>query len=109
MLLTLTSVLFFSTGLHHWAADFLAQDDRRDEAIVLIDPDFLFLKIFEFPENTAPVLPGKPAAAKYGLGGQVRMCSSCSIYCLSHKASNFDLIFVATMTVIQQTSSWSSI
>eukprot|EP00580_Thalassiosira_gravida_P004176 CAMPEP_0201624518 /NCGR_PEP_ID=MMETSP0493-20130528/674_1 /ASSEMBLY_ACC=CAM_ASM_000838 /TAXON_ID=420259 /ORGANISM="Thalassiosira gravida, Strain GMp14c1" /LENGTH=570 /DNA_ID=CAMNT_0048094371 /DNA_START=36 /DNA_END=1748 /DNA_ORIENTATION=- len=57
-------------GLHHWGVAFFEQDDRRDEAIVLIDPDFLFLKKFEFPENTPPVLPGKPAAAKYGLGGQ---------------------------------------
>ena len=60
-------------GLHHWAVDFLAQDDRRDEAIVLIDPDFLLLNKFEFPEGTLPVLPGHPAAAKYGLGGQVRL------------------------------------
>ncbi|KAL7529336.1 hypothetical protein ACHAXR_002909, partial [Thalassiosira sp. AJA248-18] len=44
--------------------------DRRDEAIVLVDPDFLFLNKFEFPDKTPPVLPGKPAAAKYGLGGQ---------------------------------------
>ena len=47
------------------------QDDRDDEAIVLIDPDFLFLNKFELPKNAHPVLPGKPAAAKYGLGGQV--------------------------------------
>ena len=64
------------SGLHHWAESFLANDDRRDEAIVLIDPDFLFLNTFEFPENTPPVLPKKPAAAKYGLGGQVRTFSS---------------------------------
>jgi len=57
-------------GLHHWAVDFLAKDDRRNEAIVLIDPDFLFLNKFEFPAGNPPVLPGKPAAAKYGLGGQ---------------------------------------
>jgi hypothetical protein len=49
----------------------MAHDDRRDEAIVLIDPDFLFLNTFQFPKNTPPVLPGKPAGAKYGLGGQV--------------------------------------
>ncbi|KAL7545092.1 hypothetical protein ACHAWF_008450 [Thalassiosira exigua] len=59
-----------SPGLHHWAENFLAQDNRRDEAIVLIDPDFLFLKRFRFEESEPPVLPGKPAAAKYGLGGQ---------------------------------------
>lgn len=63
---------FYYSGLHHWAEHFLAHDDRRDEAIVLIDPDFLFLNTFQFPENTTPVLPGKPAGAKYGLGGQVR-------------------------------------
>ena len=37
----------------------------------MIDPDFLFLNRFELPKNAQPVLPGKPAAAKYGLGGQV--------------------------------------
>ena len=58
-------------GLHHWAEYFLKQDDRRDEAIVLIDPDFLFLNIFELPKGAPPVKPGMPAAAKYGLGGQV--------------------------------------
>ena len=63
-------------GLHHWAVEFLAHDERRDEAVVLIDPDFLFLNKFEFPRGGAPVLPGKPAAAKYGLGGQVRILFS---------------------------------
>jgi len=58
-------------GLHHWAENFFEQDDRRDEAIVLIDPDFLFLNKFELPDNTPPVLPGNPAAAKYGLGAQL--------------------------------------
>lgn len=69
----ITILSFVSTGLHHWIVNFLAQDDRRDEAIVLIDPDFLFMNKFEFPGKTPPVLPGKPVAAKYGLGGQVRM------------------------------------
>jgi hypothetical protein len=66
--------LFFQSisGLRHWIESFLEHDDRRDEAIVLIDPDFLFLNTFQFPENTPPVIPGKPAGAKYGLGGQVR-------------------------------------
>ena len=45
------------------------------EAIVLIDPDFLFLTQFQFPGGTPPVFPGKPAAAKYGLGGQVSNAS----------------------------------
>ncbi|ACI64739.1 predicted protein [Thalassiosira pseudonana CCMP1335] len=43
---------------------------RMDEAIVLVDPDFLFLNKFQFKEGVEPVMPGKPAAAKYGLGGQ---------------------------------------
>lgn len=62
-------------GLRHWADSFFAQDDRRDEAIVLIDPDFLFLNQFELPEekpDASIVMPGIPFAAKYGLGGQVR-------------------------------------
>ena len=49
--------------------DFFKNDDRRDEAIVLIDPDFLFLTRFDLGD--APLIePGRPAAAKYGLGGQ---------------------------------------
>lgn len=55
-------------GLNHWIRDFLNKDERRDEVVVLIDPDFLFLNKFELEER---VLPGKPAAAKYGLGAQV--------------------------------------
>ena len=56
-------------GLHHWiTTHFLDSDDRRDEVIVLIDPDFLFMNKFVLEER---VLPGKPAAAKYGLGAQV--------------------------------------
>jgi hypothetical protein len=74
--INISHLLSIISGLHHWAESFLANDDRRDEAIVLIDPDFLFLNTFEFPENTPPVLPKKPAAAKYGLGGQVRTFSS---------------------------------
>ena len=64
--------LQLAPGLRHWAKSFLAHDDRRDEAIVLIDPDFLFLNTFKLPPNSPPVIPGKPAGAKYGLGGQVR-------------------------------------
>ena len=55
-------------GLHHWIVNFLKSDVRRDEAVVLIDPDFLFLNKFEVKEL---VLPGKPAAAKYELGDEV--------------------------------------
>ena len=57
-------------GLHHWIVDYLRRDKIRDEAVVLIDPDFLFLNKLEVEEV---VLPGKPAAAKYGLGGQVSL------------------------------------
>jgi len=55
-------------GLNHWAQHFLRNDERRDESVVLIDPDFLFLNKLELDEI---VSPGKPAAAKYGLGAQV--------------------------------------
>ncbi|KAL7489499.1 hypothetical protein ACHAW6_016205 [Cyclotella cf. meneghiniana] len=54
-------------GLNHWAQHFLRNDQRRDESVVLIDPDFLFLNKFQLDHI---VSPGKPAAAKYGLGGQ---------------------------------------
>jgi len=64
-------------GLHHWVTNFLESDTRRNEAVVLIDPDFLFLSKFDVKE---PVLPGKPAAAKYGLGAQV----SIEEFCDSH-------------------------
>jgi len=50
-------------GLHHWIVDFLKKDDRRDETIILIDPDFLFLTTFDFPDGFR-VEPGKPAAAR---------------------------------------------
>jgi len=56
-------------GLHHWVLNFLDIDNRRDETIILNDPDFLFLTKFEFPDGVR-VLPRKPAAAKYGLGTQ---------------------------------------
>lgn len=56
-------------GLYNWIVDFLKNDDRRDETIILIDPDFLFLTKFDFPDGFK-VVPGKPAAAKYGLGAQ---------------------------------------
>ena len=56
-------------GLHHWIVNFLEHDNRRDETIILNDPDFLFLTKFDFPDGLQ-VLPGKPAAAKYGLGAQ---------------------------------------
>lgn len=56
-------------GLHHWIVNFLEHDSRRDETIVLNDPDFLFLTQFDFPDGVQ-VVPGRPAAAKYGLGAQ---------------------------------------
>ncbi|KAL3776411.1 hypothetical protein HJC23_006765 [Cyclotella cryptica] len=63
-------------GLNHWAQHFLRNDERRDESIVLIDPDFLFLNKFELDEI---VLPGKPAAAKYGLGWSGIPCPFISV------------------------------
>ncbi|CAB9518630.1 expressed unknown protein [Seminavis robusta] len=74
-------------GLLHWAT---AQQDNQDvdEAIVLIDPDFLFLARFHlarpdmsvvghskkkdkpFTQDKDLVYKGKPAAASYGLGAQ---------------------------------------
>lgn len=57
-------------GLYNWIQHYLETDKRMDEAIVLVDPDFLFLNKFQFKEGVEPVMPGKPAAAKYGLGGQ---------------------------------------
>mmetsp|Transcript_3128 Transcript_3128/g.4813 ORF Transcript_3128/g.4813 Transcript_3128/m.4813 type:complete len:536 (-) Transcript_3128:120-1727(-) len=56
-------------GLHHWIVNFLEHDSRRDETIILNDPDFLFLTKFDFPDGVQ-VVPGRPAAAKYGLGAQ---------------------------------------
>lgn len=56
-------------GLHNWILSFLEHDSRRDETIILNDPDFLFLTKFDFPDGIK-VVPGKPAAAKYGLGSQ---------------------------------------
>jgi hypothetical protein len=70
-------------GLHHWVKDFLQSDDRRDESVVLIDPDFLFLSRFEVKEL---VLPGKPAAAKYGLGAQVRSSKHIFYFCINVNA-----------------------
>ena len=62
-------------GLFHWIRHFLESGDtRRDESVVLIDPDFLFLNKFEVGVK---VEVGKPVAAKYGLGAQV----SC-VYCV---------------------------
>lgn len=58
-------------GLHHWISDFIKSDTRRDESVVLIDPDFLFLSKLEDAMGEAVIEPGRPAAAKYGLGAQV--------------------------------------
>jgi len=61
-------------GLRHWshARDLSGEessfDPNADEAIVLIDPDFLFLTQFNMPNVT--VAPGRPAGANYGLGDQ---------------------------------------
>lgn len=65
-------------GLYHWIVHFLKSDDaRRDEVVVLIDPDFLFLNKFEVKEV---VLPGKPVAARYELDDEVRkQCCEASL------------------------------
>lgn len=55
-------------GLLHWIQQYHpSKDDDDNEAIVLIDPDFLFLAPFTLPNV---VLPNQPAGAKYGLGSQ---------------------------------------
>ncbi|KAL3932050.1 MAG: hypothetical protein SGARI_004063 [Bacillariaceae sp.] len=70
-------------GLLHWAK--ANENEDVDEAIVLIDPDFLFLARFHLARSDMTVVdrkketfhrdrdlvyPGKPAAASYGLGAQ---------------------------------------
>lgn len=69
-------------GLAHWATD---AGPVKNEAIILIDPDFLFLAPFQLPEaaprnlsasqrkavqGTGLFGPGLPAAQQYGLGDQ---------------------------------------
>lgn len=73
-------------GLLHWAR--AHEHDQPDEAIVLIDPDFLFLARFHLARPDLSIVgdnknkrattardkdlvyPGQPAAASYGLGAQ---------------------------------------
>lgn len=56
-------------GLLHWIQAYLKSTTPSDnEAIVLIDPDFLFLAPFRLEEIV--VAPRKPVGARYGLGGQ---------------------------------------
>lgn len=73
-------------GLLHWArAHEHDIDNHPDEAIVLIDPDFLFLSRFHLARPDLSIVggkgrkaakdkdlvhPGQPAAASYGLGAQ---------------------------------------
>jgi hypothetical protein len=56
-------------GLAHWAEKHYSHNPKEDEAIVLIDPDFLFLTPFTLSNDTRP-FAGKPVAAAYGLGSQ---------------------------------------
>jgi hypothetical protein len=57
-------------GLLHWIQQYQYQaNDDNNEAIVLIDPDFLFLAPFTLPDNLV-VTPNHPVGAKYGLGSQ---------------------------------------
>jgi hypothetical protein len=70
-------------GLLHWAK--AHENEDLDEAIVLIDPDFLFLTRFHLARSDMTIVgrndhqklrdrdivhPGQPAAASYGLGAQ---------------------------------------
>jgi hypothetical protein len=55
-------------GLRHWAEEHYS-DSLQEEALVLIDPDFLFLTPFQLSDASRP-FPGKPVAAAYGLGSQ---------------------------------------
>lgn len=70
-------------GLLHWAM--AREGEEIDEAIVLIDPDFLFLSNFHLSREDLTIVgrvqklifrdrdlvfPGQPAAASYGLGAQ---------------------------------------
>ena len=63
-------------GLLHWAKEYYGGKNQErlqeNEAIVLIDPDFLFLKLFHFGDSDKEQRPRPkhPMAAKYGLGGQ---------------------------------------
>jgi len=59
------------SGLKHWSDDNASTSFDKDanEAIVLIDPDFIFMKKFEVPGNIT-AWPGAPIAAHYGLGDQ---------------------------------------
>lgn len=57
-------------GLAHWAEQHYSHHAKNeDEAVVLIDPDFLFLTPFHLSNDSRP-LPGRPVAAAYGLGSQ---------------------------------------
>ena len=57
-------------ALLHWvtSSDGIARL-RSDEAIVYIDPDFLFLAPLRLPEGVS-IEPGQPVAQRYGLGAQ---------------------------------------
>jgi len=74
-------------GLLHWAQAHQHDNGNDNEAIVLIDPDFLFLSHFHLIRPDLSVVgqkqqqrqqlrdrdlvhPGQPAAASYGLGAQ---------------------------------------
>jgi len=74
------------SGLKHWSDDdtVTSFDKDANEAIVLIDPDFIFMKKFELPENVTAT-PGSPAGAHYGLGDQwltfnlTKICGAASL------------------------------
>ena len=60
-------------ALAHWAERPKAERDQAgpagNEAVVLVDPDFLFLARFKLPVDKA-VSGNHPAAQSYGLGDQ---------------------------------------
>ena len=72
------------SGLKHWSDEDAESSFDKDanEAIVLIDPDFIFMKKFEV---NITATPGSPAGAYYGLGEQwlgfnlTRICGANSL------------------------------
>ena len=72
------------SGLKHWSDEDAESSFDKDanEAIVLIDPDFIFMKKFDV---NITATPGSPAGAYYGLGEQwlgfnlTRICGADSL------------------------------
>ena len=72
------------SGLKHWSDEDAESSFDKDanEAIVLVDPDFIFMKKFDV---NITATPGSPAGAYYGLGEQwlgfnlTRICGADSL------------------------------